>query len=78
MARLRLFAAAAEAAGRSNEQVENGTVADVLAAAVARYGKTFAAVVPTCQVWLNGEPVGDDALVSESDELAVLPPVSGG
>jgi molybdopterin converting factor small subunit len=29
-------------------------------------------------VWLNGDPTTNDAIVSISDEVAVLPPVSGG
>ncbi|MFP5489064.1 MAG: MoaD/ThiS family protein [Acidimicrobiia bacterium] len=32
----------------------------------------------TCRIWVNGEPAGPDDPVGTADELAVLPPVSGG
>jgi molybdopterin converting factor small subunit len=78
MAVLRLFAAARTAAGTARDQVPGRTVADVLAAASSRYGDEFAAVLPTCAVWCNGEPVDPGSPVSDDDEVAVLPPVSGG
>ncbi|MDQ1445128.1 MAG: sulfur-carrier protein [Acidimicrobiaceae bacterium] len=54
------------------------TVQAVLDAACARYGPAFAAVLSTCRVWVNGEPAKPSTPVVESDEVAVLPPVSGG
>ena len=54
------------------------TVGDVLAAARAKYGETFAKVLETSRVWVNGEPAGDTHPVGARDEVAVLPPVSGG
>ena len=75
---LRLFAAAREAAGTGRDEVEGTTVAEVLSAARARYGESFAAVLQTAKVWVNGEPADDDAAVHAGDEIAVLPPVSGG
>ena len=50
----------------------------MLDAACARYGPAFAAVLPTCKVWVNGEPATPDQAVTDADEVAVLPPVSGG
>jgi molybdopterin converting factor small subunit len=78
MARLRLFASAREAAGTGRDVVDGRTVGDVLALAAARYGDTFAAVLSTCRVWVNGEPASADTVVGDTDEVAVLPPVSGG
>jgi molybdopterin synthase sulfur carrier subunit len=78
MAVLRLFAAARTAAGTSRDQVPGGSVAEVLDEAVARYGAEFAAVLPTCKVWVNGVEVPVDTVVGGDDEVAVLPPVSGG
>lgn len=75
---LRLFAAARQAAGTGHDQVSGSTVGEVLAAARARYGDEFAAVLGTSRVWVNGSPAGDDVVVGEGDEVAVLPPVSGG
>lgn len=51
---------------------------EVLDAAVAKYGPGFAEVLATCRVWVNGESVGLDEAVATTDEVAVLPPVSGG
>jgi molybdopterin converting factor small subunit len=59
--------------------VPGTTVSDVLDAACARYGTAFTAVLAASKVWVNGEPVTDRAaLVGDTDEVAVLPPVSGG
>lgn len=78
MARLRLFAAAREAAGTGTDEFDAATVEAVLTAAVARYGHGFAGVLETCKVWLNGEETEPTATVGPADEVAVLPPVSGG
>ena len=79
---LRLFATARQAAGRSSDAFEvadDARVADVLAAAVERYGEGFDEVLATARVWVNGEPAdGSDTRVRANDEVAVLPPVSGG
>jgi molybdopterin synthase sulfur carrier subunit len=75
---LRLFAGAREAAGTAHDEVPGATVAAVLEVARARYGAPFAEVLEHCQIWRNGEPCGLDDVVSDADEVAVLPPVSGG
>jgi molybdopterin synthase sulfur carrier subunit len=78
MAVLRLFAAAREAAGTARDEVAAATVREVLEQASVRYGDHFAAVAATSRVWLNGEPVDLSAPVRDADEVAILPPVSGG
>ena len=78
MARLRLFASIREAAGTSTAQLDGATVGEVVAAAVERFGSAFADHVPVCQIWVNGEPADNDQTVGEDDEVALLPPVSGG
>jgi molybdopterin synthase sulfur carrier subunit len=78
MAVLRLFAAAREAAGTGRATVEARTVGAVLQEATARYGEEFSAVCAQSRIWLNGEPADSETAVGESDEVAVLPPVSGG
>ncbi|MEO7555317.1 MAG: MoaD/ThiS family protein [Acidimicrobiales bacterium] len=75
---LRLFAAAREAAGTGRDHVPGATVDEVIAEATRRYGDAFAAVLPQCQIWLNGDTTTGDTPVTDADELAVLPPVSGG
>lgn len=78
MATLRLFASVREAAGTNLVEIDAPTVGAVIVEAERRFGPDFAAQVQTCRIWLNGEPaVGDDD-VGESDEVALLPPVSGG
>lgn len=56
------------------------TVGALVQAAIARYGDEFAAVLDTARVWVNGdEPLdGDATALQAGDEVAVLPPVSGG
>ncbi len=75
---LRLFAAAREAAGTSRDDVDGSTVGEVLASARRRYGEAFESVLRTSRVWVNGSPATADDAVEEGDEVAVLPPVSGG
>ena len=78
MATLRLFASAREAAGTDRATLDGSTVGEVLDAARVRFGEGFAAVLASSRVWVNGEPAGDADAVTDADEVAVLPPVSGG
>ncbi|HWL44349.1 MAG TPA: MoaD/ThiS family protein [Ilumatobacter sp.] len=78
MAVVRLFAAARVAAGTGRDEVPGGTVNEVLDEAVKRYGATFADVLAGCRVWVNGNAAEPGDPIGPNDELAVLPPVSGG
>lgn len=78
MAQVRLFAAARDAAGIAHDELPGDTVGEVLTVARQRYGSTFDAVLATCKVWVNGEPADAHDTIEATDELAVLPPVSGG
>lgn len=78
MTTLRLFAGAREAAGTDEDAFEARTVGEILDAAVERYGAPFGELLPSCKVWLNGEPAERGDAVASGDEVAVLPPVSGG
>ena len=75
---LRLFAQAREATGTGSDVVDGATVDEVLAHARARYGDAFTALLGSCRVWVNGEPAAGPDPVADGDEVAVLPPVSGG
>ena len=75
---LRLFAAARQAAGTSREQLTAGTVSEALDAARVRFGEEFSAVLDGSRVWVNGEPAELTDRLRDGDEVAVLPPVSGG
>ncbi|MCH7788355.1 MAG: MoaD/ThiS family protein [Acidobacteria bacterium] len=78
MVTLRLFAGIREAAGTGRASFEAATVDEVIAQATAQFGDVFAEMVPICRVWLNGEPVDVTTAVKAGDEVALLPPVSGG
>ena len=80
MSRLVLFARAREAAGRKSDEIDASTLGELLERAVAGYGAEFGAVLEISRVWVNGiEPTdGLNTPVGPNDEVAVLPPVSGG
>lgn len=75
---LRLFAQARDVAGTSRDTLPGATIDEVVAAACVKYGDRFVALLPSCRIWLNGEEVPPSTPVSDKDEVAVLPPVSGG
>ena len=78
VAHLRLFASAREAAGTSRDTVAGATVGEVLSVATERFGPQFETVLRSCKVWVNGEAADHTTCVGDDDEVAVLPPVSGG
>ena len=78
MAVVRLFAGAREAAGTGRAEIDGATVGEVLDQARAAFPPHFSAVLARCRIWLNGEPTTDETPVQPGDEVAVLPPVSGG
>ena len=67
-----------EAAGEREVTIAGDTVGAVLAAANDKFGDHFAQLSETCRVWVNGEPAEVDTAVGDNDEVALLPPVSGG
>jgi MoaD family protein len=76
--RLRLFASAREAAGVAEADLEGKDVEQVMQAAIVRFGPVFAEVLSASRVWVNGAPAQPSTALGEGDEVAVLPPVSGG
>ena len=78
MARLRLFANLRELAGSSEVEIQGDTVGAVLDRAVDRYGQEFKRGLGHARVWLNGEPAVPGDPVGRLDEVALIPPVSGG
>ncbi|MDQ6838760.1 MAG: MoaD/ThiS family protein [Actinomycetota bacterium] len=75
---LRMFAAARQEAGTGRASVHATTVGQVLDDAASRYGVGWARVVAISRVWVNGEPAEVARALRAGDEVAVLPPVSGG
>lgn len=78
MARLRLFASLREAAGTGSVEVPGETVQEVVNRATARFGPAFAHALLTAQTWVNGERAGPATPVRDDDEIALIPPISGG
>lgn len=62
------------------EFAESATLGDLLTRARTAYGPEFVAVLETSRVWINGNAPegGDSTVLVDGDEIAVLPPVSGG
>ncbi len=77
-----MFAAAREAAGRRDDEVEAASVGEVLKVCAERYGAEFTRILSVCSVLRNGEGVARDRHwetgLEPGDEVAILPPVSGG
>ena len=78
MVRVRLFAILRELAGTGELQVSGRTVGEVVDAASSEMGERFAGVAAVSSFVLNGEQAPRNAPVAEGDEVAILPPVSGG
>ena len=78
MARLRLFAGLRQAAGTGEIELTGDSVGEILTEAAATYGPDFERGMANARVWVNGEPADDSTPVTPDDEVALLPPVSGG
>jgi len=75
---LRLFASIREIAGVNQIDFDAETVREVVELAVEKFGPDFASILPACRIWVNGNPAKEDDKVFDTDEVAILPPVSGG
>ena len=75
---MRLFAALREAAHVSEAEVSGRTVGDVVDALSDRFGERFAALAAVSSFVVNGERAARSTPIAEGDEVALLPPVSGG
>lgn len=78
MAKVRLFAAIAEIAGTRSTEIDGATVGEVLDQATQRYGPEFERLLAYCRVMVNEDQATREVAVAANDELAILPPVSGG
>jgi MoaD family protein len=77
--RVRVFAALRELAGSSWVEVPDGPdVGAVLDALSSRLGARFDAIMTAGTVVVNGDLAGRDHPVGRGDDVALLPPVSGG
>ena len=77
MVTVRLFAQVRDLFGRETVAVEAGSVAG-LRLALNALRPAAAPLLTRCRVAVNLEFVDDDHPVTPADEVAVIPPVSGG
>lgn len=66
------------AAGTGRADIDGATVGEVVYTACQRFGPEFTALVQVCRIWRNGEAAAPTDPVGPGDEVAILPPVSGG
>ena len=78
MVRVRLFAALREQAGATHVDAEGRTVGQIVDVLGERYGSRFAQIAAVGSYVVNGERATRDTVIADGDELALLPPVSGG
>ena len=78
--RVRLFAAAREAAGEPETAVPAGPLPQVLGSLQKRYDERFGSVLAVASVLVDGTHVerGEELHVADGSEVAILPPFSGG
>ncbi len=78
MPTVRLFAQLKDVVGASRTEIPASSLNEALHRLVDQYGPGFGEMLAQCVVWVNGEPADSATMLGESDELAILPPVSGG
>jgi MoaD family protein len=76
--KVRLFAALRELAGASEVEAEGDTVGEVIQVLSARYGERFSRVAEVGSAVVDAERASRDTPLREGQEVALLPPVSGG
>jgi MoaD family protein len=76
--RVRLFASLRELAGTSEAEASGRTVGELADRLSAEHGERFAKIVAASSFVVNGERASRTAVVADGDEVAILPPVSGG
>ncbi|HWL91280.1 MAG TPA: MoaD/ThiS family protein [Actinomycetota bacterium] len=78
MIKVRLFAALRELAGASEVEAEGKSAGDLIDVLSSRYGERFTQIAAVGSVVVNGERASRSTPVAAGDEVALLPPVSGG
>ena len=77
--RVRLFAALREQAGAGElTDVRGRTVGELADALADRFGERFGSIAAVSTFVVNGERATRTTPVADGDEVAILPPVSGG
>lgn len=79
MIRVRLFAALRELAGGGEvSDVTGSTVGDLADELSARFGERFGRIAAVSSFVVNGDRAERSTAIADGDEVAILPPVSGG
>lgn len=76
--KVRLFAALREIAGASEVEADAPDVGSLMDQLCRRYGPRFERIASAGSVVVDGETARPDRPLSPLDDVAVLPPVSGG
>ena len=76
--KVRLFAALRDLAGGSEVDATGSTTGEVLEDLCARFGERFERVARAGSIVVDGERASADRALVGGEEVAVLPPVSGG
>jgi sulfur-carrier protein len=76
--RVRLFAALRELAGTSELDIDAVDVGDLLDQLSSKFGTEFDRIIASGSVIVDGERSSRDRPLAPTDEVALLPPVSGG
>ncbi len=78
MSRLRFFGPLRDVTKTGSLDVDASTVDGALALAAHLYGEDFTRILARSRVWVNGEQSDGTRPLVPGDEVAILPPVSGG
>lgn len=78
MVRVRLFAVLREIAGSREVEAEGTTVGELLDGLCERFGERFAGPARAGSIVVDGERASLDRAITGDEEVAILPPVSGG
>lgn len=77
--KVRFFAAAAEAAGRDEQEAAaSGTLGELLSALRQEHGAGFSKVLDRCAIRVDGAAVDEDHVLTSAATVDVLPPFAGG
>jgi molybdopterin converting factor small subunit len=78
VARVRLFASLREIAGAARLEVDGATVDQVVEALTEKFGQKFGEIARAGSAVVDGERSSFDRPLNGIEEVALLPPVSGG
>jgi sulfur-carrier protein len=76
--KVRLFASLRDLAGSSEIDVQAPDVGSMLDGLGVRFGPEFKRIMRAGTVVVDGETAGRERSLGPEDEVAILPPVSGG